>query len=98
MAVEISEQGAQTLLKLSQDLSASVDEVTLACDKLESDYEDLKSCLGPHTGEIEDILSEVRQAQAGAQTSVLHVVNTLMKMAAKIREIVAKKLMSDSNP
>lgn len=90
--IAISEQGAQEIKALADALPESVEVVTQAAQSMEDVFEQNKSVLGPHTGDIEGILETIKNTQAKGQTAVVKVSSNLQKVSAKIMQIVQKNL------
>lgn len=90
--IKMTQESVTTLKNLANKLNESTETIKTAKTKLESSFEEKKELLGPHTGEIKQILDTVSETQDQGHASVVKLQAKLVKSAAKLKTILDRGL------
>ena len=97
--VKMDETGVQALKSLATALPEASQRISEAASGLESAFEERKETLGPHTDQIEEVLSLIREAQKSGHGAVIKVQKNLVVAAASLSAIIGKRLSAScANP
>lgn len=90
--VSISTEGAQAMTDMAQALPQYVEDITQQTANVYTTYNDNQDVLGPHSDQIEEIITLVQTANNESAESIDELSEKMLEVAEDILEIVAKKL------
>lgn len=89
MKYAVSEEGIAALRSLSTEIVTASDAVKTAAQALRDAVDDNSDSLGPHRASLENVLEEVRAAEAAAAEPVEQISQKLEDVAKQYEEIMA---------
>lgn len=91
--IDLSKSGAEELKTLAQAMPQVIGNIDQAARDLYSTFLQLEKSLGPHTGDILDILDEVVRFKDNTADAIDSLAARLWKTASQIEDLVAKNLL-----
>ena len=90
--IAMSQEAVTALKNLATSLPEATETAKQAAEMLKSSFDEKRELLGPHTGEIQEILECIEDAQNSGQASIVKVQTGLIKAAARLQAILGKGL------
>lgn len=88
----VNENTISNLAQVANMLDETMDNISNSGNALNSSFEENKDALGPHSGEIHDMLEDLKSLEAESEKAIVFISQRLRALIPKYQEILSKHL------
>lgn len=88
----VNENTISNLAQVANMLDETMDNISNSGNALNASFEENKDALGPHSGEIQDMLEDLKSLGAESEKAIVFISQRLRTLIPKYEEILSKHL------